>query len=272
MTNNIMPRTRQNLSCPICTSTSQFAFQSNFYDVYQCDNKQCNHLFAGNAEPSSGEGTYSDKLYTNYLKAERDDNLVRFLHSINFFNSYSKILDFGAGPGFLSDAIKRILGEETNISCIEASKSFTEHLIGKGYTVYPNFDGLPQDFKFDSAMVKEVIEHLQDPVSLMTSLRKHQSENAQILITTPAGDWRDRSHPERAKLGVYQDKTHIQYFTEKSLKLCLKKAGFSYFNYCYLDVFYPNLDRNVLEVDKRAKTAYKNYHNGTYQHLTYFIM
>lgn len=262
---------RMELFCPICNSKAHYTFTSKFFDVYQCLNDICNHLFAANPPQGSGEGKFSDKLYETYLKAERDDNLVRFLHSMNFFNSYSKILDFGAGPGFLCDAIKRIL-KEPDITCVESSKSFVEHLISKGYQVFLDLESIPISVKYDAIIIKEVIEHLQDPVSVMRSIKEHIHENSKLLITTPAGDWATNSHPSRQNLGAYQERTHIHYFTEKSLKLCVKLVGFSRCDYCYIDSFYPaNLDKKSAEqFDKRHINAYENYQKGRIAHLTYF--
>jgi SAM-dependent methyltransferase len=266
---NMMENITQCKKCPICGDAAFFAFHSDFFEVFQCENSDCQHLFAVNVSLSSGEGTYSDKLYKNYLHAARDDKLVRFLHGMNFFNPFSRILDFGAGPGFFSDAVRRIL-IDPDITCVEASDSMRRHLESKGFRVFSQLEEVPSSEKYNSVIIKEVIEHVFDPVSILKGIKKIIAPNGKVLVTTPAGDHRSTCQ-QRNKFGAYQEKTHIHFFTESSLIYASRLAGFERVGYCYIDSFYPGLSQELYEIDRRTRQAYEKYSRGTYQHLTFFI-
>jgi hypothetical protein len=55
------------------------------------------------------------------------------------------------------------------------------------------------------------------------------------LLETPCGELRNGSRATNA----YDTPEHVQFFTEKSLRLAVKKAGFRDITYEYIDALYP---------------------------------
>jgi 2-polyprenyl-3-methyl-5-hydroxy-6-metoxy-1,4-benzoquinol methylase len=117
----------------------------------------------------------------------------------------------------------------------------------------------------------EVIEHVADPVDFLGGLRKHLDPEGQIFLTTPCGELRNGSRATNA----YDTPEHVQFFTEKSLRLTVKKAGFRDITYEYIDALYPR-STSVLSLAtfKRFATRIARPIVATLQgprHLTGFI-
>ncbi len=84
-------------------------------------------------------------------------------------------------------------------------------------------------------MLIEVIEHVPDPVGFLKRLRGCLDPKGQVFLTTPCGELRNGSRATNA----YDTPEHVQFFTEKSLRLAVEKAGFSSITYEYIDALYP---------------------------------
>jgi hypothetical protein len=67
---------------------------------------------------------------------------------------------------------------------------------------------------------------LLDPIEQLINIRKRLLPGGKLLITTPnSKGWRARF--DGAKWREVQNPTHVNLFTEKALRICLKKAGFN---------------------------------------------
>lgn len=258
-----------NGDCPVCHSTPNtppICINSRLVNV--CDS--CTHLWDPFSNPKQGEGTGSlEVLKKTYLHKERDDELIRSFLRIGLIQPGAKVLDFGAGPGFLSDALRRVLNGQIVIDCVESSPIFRDYLLSKNYNLA---DELEAD-AYDLVILKEVIEHVDQPVeSLEKILYALNPRTGYCYLTTPAGDWagRCKAKSNRENWQTFKDPTHVHFFTEDSLLLSIKKAGFLSSQYIHIDEFYPpNIGKKGSEL--RTNQAYINYERGSYPHLTYLI-
>jgi hypothetical protein len=80
-----------------------------------------------------------------------------------------------------------------------------------------------------------VIEHVPDPVGFLDARRRRLALQGRIFLTTPCGELRNGSRTTNA----YDTPEHVQFFTEKSLRLAVKKAGFRDIHYEYIEALYP---------------------------------
>jgi cyclopropane fatty-acyl-phospholipid synthase-like methyltransferase len=119
--------------------------------------------------------------------------------------------------------------------CVEESETLGDRLERQGFTVSKNLDSISSDRSFDAVLLIEVIEHVADPVDFLDRLRKCLDPEGQIFLTTPCGELRNGSLVANA----YDTPEHVQFFTEKSLRLAIKKAGFRDITYEYIDALYP---------------------------------
>jgi 2-polyprenyl-3-methyl-5-hydroxy-6-metoxy-1,4-benzoquinol methylase len=166
--------------------------------------------------------------------AERNERLVAFWEERQLVTGGSRILDVGAGTGHLARSVRsRLPG--IDMHCVEESETLRDRLERQGFAVSKNLESISADHSFDAVLLIEVIEHVSDPVDFLVRLRKHLDPQGQIFLTTPCGELRNGSRTTNA----YDTPEHVQFFTEKSLRLAIKKAGFRDITYEYIDALYP---------------------------------
>ena len=116
-----------------------------------------------------------------------------------------------------------------DVSSSAISSAITTHEIGK-YYVLKNYDELEKYFCtdfFDIITMWEVIEHLEQPMPLLFSLRKYLRPGGVIVFSTPNVEsfWakilRDKWD------GFHMPEHHLTYFTKTLLENALSRAGFT---------------------------------------------
>jgi 2-polyprenyl-3-methyl-5-hydroxy-6-metoxy-1,4-benzoquinol methylase len=227
-------RCDRHASCPICASRGHWSFDSRFVQVHQCENEQCAHLFAVNVDSNHGvmHAVHTDAAESMY--AERNERLVAFWEDRRFVTGNSRLLDVGAGTGHLARSVRRRL-PGIEILCVEESEPLRNRLGHQGLTVSKNLEPISSDRSFDAVLLIEVIEHVPDPVDFLDRLRKCLDPKGRMFLTTPCGELRNGSRATNA----YDTPEHVQFFTEKSLRLAVKKAGFRDITYEYIEALYP---------------------------------
>ena len=110
-----------------------------------------------------------------------------------------------------------------------------DRLDRQGFAVSRQLDSISSDRSFDAVLLIEVIEHVPDPVDFLSRLRSRLDPDGRIFLTTPCGELRNGSRTTNA----YDTPEHIQFFTAKSLRLAVKKAGYRDITYEYIDALYP---------------------------------
>jgi len=227
-------------TCPICSSRGKWSFDSRFVKVNRCENQECTHLFAVDVDSNQGVMNDVDADAEKSMYAERNERLVSFWEGKGFMTGGSRLLDIGAGTGHLARSVKsRIPGIE--IQCVEESRVLRDRLDHQGFPVSQDLDAISSDRSFDAMLLIEVIEHVPDPVDFLERLRGLLDPKGRIFLTTPCGELRTGSRATNA----YDTPEHVQFFTEKSLRLAVENAGFSSITYEYIDALYPR-SPNVL--------------------------
>ncbi len=238
--------------CPICSAPGKWLFDSRFVEVHRCENDPCAHLFAVDVDSNHGVVNDVDTDAEESMYAERDERLVAFWQDTGFVTGTSRLLDVGAGTGHLTRKIKS-LNPGIEIHCIEESGALRHRLEDQGFAVSKNLDAIASERSFDAVLLIEVIEHVPDPVGFLNRLRGILDPKGRIFLTTPCGELRDGRRTKNA----YDTPEHVQFFTQKSLRLAVEKAGFRGITYAYIDALYPRTP-NVLSlatVKRFAKMA-----------------
>jgi 2-polyprenyl-3-methyl-5-hydroxy-6-metoxy-1,4-benzoquinol methylase len=130
------------------------------------------------------------------------------------------VLDYGAGRGTMALELKK---RGADVVAVEPFGH--DYLVSQGVSAYRDLFDLPSAIRFDGIVCLEVIEHLQDPRGVLSSLYGRLSPGGWLLVTTPnaAGlpaklmgqRWR-----EAAKA------SHIVLFTPAALQESLLAIGF----------------------------------------------
>ncbi len=146
---------------------------------------------------------------------------------------YHKILDVGCARGYIGRRLKEkdksVFGIEMSTpAAVEAQKVLNKVYVFDIEKPWPDIGEL----KFDLVILAEVLEHVFDPVEVLTSVSRVLQDNGEVIITTPNFlTWTNRI---RMLFGFFRyteqgllDFGHIRFFTYKYLKQVLTEADFN---------------------------------------------
>jgi 2-polyprenyl-3-methyl-5-hydroxy-6-metoxy-1,4-benzoquinol methylase len=141
-----------------------------------------------------------------------------------------KVLDVGCSGGLLGGLLRDQGHHVTGVDHLELADVRTR------VDAFHQADleqGLPQEVGtgYDLAVAADVLEHLRNSDSLLRDMGSRLEEGGRIIISVPNfGHWYPRL---RTVLGVFDydqrgilDKTHVRFFTRRSLLRMIKKNGF----------------------------------------------
>lgn len=152
-------------------------------------------------------------------------NIVRLIASDSLGNkaSLNKILEFGAGTGFLSELIQDKY--EVVVDCLEIDATLINILRDKGFTTFSELENLNE--KYDLVFSSNVLEHIEDDVQVLINLKKNLKPNGVLVTYVPAFPILF-SDLDRA-VG------HYRRYTRKELNLKLIQAGYAVDKIQYVD-------------------------------------
>ena len=126
----------------------------------------------------------------------------------------SSVIDFGAGIGTLS-AIWKNLNENVSITCIELDLTQVRIIDQRGLVARENFD---PNLKVEYIFTSNVLEHIKDDDSTLSSFYHHLNVDGKLGIFVPANPLL-YSHIDK-KL------EHFRRYSKADLEEKVKKAGF----------------------------------------------
>jgi 2-polyprenyl-3-methyl-5-hydroxy-6-metoxy-1,4-benzoquinol methylase len=144
---------------------------------------------------------------------------------------YVRVLEVGCASGAFSS---RLNADE--IWGIEPAADVAEQARARGCKVlvglYSDFDSQLPNGYFDVVIANDVIEHMPDHERFLLSIRNKISPGGCLIVSVPnvrslatllrlfvLKDWR---YTEDGVL----DRTHLRFFTERSLRRCLTECGY----------------------------------------------
>jgi 2-polyprenyl-3-methyl-5-hydroxy-6-metoxy-1,4-benzoquinol methylase len=171
---------------------------------------------------------YEDKPQGYYYKVRKE--MLNYLPE-----TAKKILDIGCGNGAFSSLVKEKNNAEVwGIELMEEEAKVALNVLDKVFigACENHLDALPEQY-FDVIYLNDVLEHLVDPYSVLESLKSKLAPNGVVISSIPnvrffrtfskvffSKDWKYEDH------GV-MDKTHLRFFTGKSIKRMYDESGYS---------------------------------------------
>ena len=220
-----------NDSCPVCGFQSGDSFQEKYVWVHKCSNHSCGHLWAIDVDSTHGVMSHDpESAYRSYCA--RNGRLVRFLERSRYIYPGSSMLDIGSGSGHILRSISEMI-PNVAITCLEPNEQASSFLVGKGFNVVRALSELTGTYEFITLI--EVIEHVSNPVSLLKQVRPMLAPHGVLFCTTPCGELRNGSR----KTNAYDTPEHVGFFTEHSLGLALRRAGFERCDFRRVSQLYP---------------------------------
>jgi cyclopropane fatty-acyl-phospholipid synthase-like methyltransferase len=243
------------MKCPICSEESQEKFAARFCVVEKCGNKECGHLFA--ITRPIGTGIHEHAVSDVDLYADRNRSLANKLVAIGLLRPGSRILDVGSGLGHIMSAVRERL-PDCQITCVEAAPKSIQYLRINNFDVIEDFGLLSGTGSYDVIFMVEVIEHLEDPAAVLRLCHSLLTAGGSIFLTTPCGELRWGSHSTAA----YDTLEHVQFFTQRSLCLAAKNAGFDSVQFFEMREFYAGTANKAIKWVKDSLRIARNWLQG----------
>ena len=170
----------------------------------------CDYIFLD----EEGYASFEDEK-TRYMEHDNSyenegyrDFLEGFLETavFPFGNGFRRALDFGSGPEpVLARIMRERHGIETDI-----------------YDLHFSPDRTYMDKKYDLIVTTEVLEHLKNPVETLKELYECMDQGGILAVMTLFHHGDDRAF---LSWHYRRDKTHIGFFTAKTLEIAGRAAG-----------------------------------------------
>lgn len=160
-----------------------------------------------------------------------------------------KLLDVGCGTGAFARAVKdrlgcEVWGIEPHESAVEIARTRLDHVV---HGLFREGSGLPQG-RFDCISFNDVLEHIQEPEAALKYAQSLLAPNGCVIASIPnighfPITWRlvMRGEWDYADLGIL-DRTHMRYYTRKSVSELFKAAGFRSMEIGGLNPFFSIFD------------------------------
>lgn len=212
--------------CPIC-GIGHIFFTEKRYSLKEnkvYDISVCNHCLTAITDKEVGDDEYRNTDVKMYLADEETiKNAITGIHSLfKYFMPYigtiqlKNVLDFGAGPGYM--AICAAEEGASEIYALDLNVKYIENTL-RNYPNSPKIHIIKRleeiKAKMDIVFLWHILEHVEDPCSLLENIKLYCSENAIFFIQTPQYD------------DNYIERVHIYLFNSHSLKILLERAGFN---------------------------------------------
>lgn len=144
-------------------------------------------------------------------------------------------LDIGCGDGSFGQLLKQtrqceVWGIEPNYDAtVEASAKIDRIIHGMFVKDMPELSNK----KFDAIFFNDVLEHLIAPEDALDICKAHLSPNGHIIASIPNIRWYPvilsllRYKDFKYELAGVMDKTHLRFFTERSMKRLFEAQGYT---------------------------------------------
>jgi SAM-dependent methyltransferase len=207
-------------TCPACSAeVCSNHGEKNGHNVFRC--QSCGTLYSARAEIDYN-GYYDESNLT--VPSFVHDRLDEIFGRLNGYRRNNRLLDIGCGNGSLLEAARRAGWQAEGL---EVSAPAAEFVRAQGFKVFKGQleDASYPDDHFDIVTASELIEHVFDPLNMLTRVARIMRPGGLFWATTPNA----RSFSSRV-LGVKWSTVcppeHLQLFSTSGIRKLTEKAGF----------------------------------------------
>lgn len=216
---------RRVLECVNCGLIQLESKKKNLYEFYRSrDRRGYRKLYT----PVLGREVKAAELFDLYFPFQK----IRIDLFKPYLRKHFRVLEIGASAGHflaaLSPYVKERVGVELNT---ENARFMSENLGIRVFTEPIEKAKLPEKY-FDAIFILQTLEHIDDPVGFLKAAKKFLKPRGIIFIEVP------NTHDLEVLFNIkefndfYFREVHVSYFTDKTLKKIMNKAGFRGRVYC----------------------------------------
>lgn len=207
-------------------------------DVLQCGN--CGFVFLRPLDEKNRK-FYEDKIY----RRKYGPNLGKVSSSREVFNTYlphqqeiisamgnilkygMSVLDVGCSTGHFLHALKGRVKKRVGIELSRDAANFIKNNLDFKVYSEPIEKLKMKEAPFDLITCFQVLEHIDDPLSFLKELGKNLKPNGILYLELPNVDEiLIKYYKVPGFADFYYREPHVSYFSPKTLKMLLEKAGF----------------------------------------------
>ena len=239
--------------CVICNSKNlELWAKLDYLEAKIC--RDCGMISVNPHLNDEGLSKIYEDYFTHRLDAEELFEKRKIMYKIDCewitkFINHGKILDVGCSGGQFLSIFNPDKWEKQGVEIDKDAAEFakTEYHIPVKIGYFPE---ISFDEKFDLVVIRGVIEHFSDPISVLKKCAEVLKPNGYLFITaTPVGNsfafdvYREKWH-------LFTPLAHIHFFTVNLLTKMLKNFGMSLIDqhYQYEETPYANSEKDFLKI------------------------
>ncbi len=217
--------------CLVCDGTAfERLFQRAGKWFWRC--RSCELVFVHDIYPEFADDTgHLEETYTfgrlQEADAPKQRKMAAFLRELERYRRTNRLLEVGCGQGVF---LERAASAGWRASGVDVLAPVAELARARGLEVFVgelHEARLPAD-AFDVVTMSEVIEHVVEPVPLMTEVaRILRPGGVAVLGTGNARSWAARWRKERWSYYRFGGHLHIRFYSPQSAEALARAAGFA---------------------------------------------
>jgi len=210
-----------------CRAYSRCGLCGHWYSDHKMD---LTNLYSG----AYVESTYGDRMRQTFdrilaLPAKKSDNAGRAAKVLGFADSFfpsgtkPTLLDVGSGLGVFPYRMKEAGWNCTALDPDPRAAAHAREVVGV-QAVTGDFMSIGSDQLgiFDVITFNKVLEHVEDPVAMLSKASLHLNPNGFVYVEVPDGEAAASEGPEREEFFI----EHHHVFSPSSLAMMASRAGF----------------------------------------------
>ncbi len=196
---------------------------------------------------------------------ELNYGILKYISSTNKY----KILDVACGTGVLGEELKRmghhVTGIDINLDILNIAKNRLNEVYCYDVTKIKEYE-LFKNQKFNIIIFGDILEHLYNPLQVLIDCKQLLDTEGKIIISVPnIAVWFMRlkllfGNFDYQETGTL-DKTHIRFFTKKTVTNLVKLAGYKITNIHFtpylVRIFLPILKSVLSKKSDKLKNKYQ---------------
>ncbi len=235
------------VACCLCGSTERetasvgFDFEyetvSNRFTFVRC--RKCDHLYLNPRPNVESLGVIYPSSYYAFAEDQSGNPIVGFFREIwesGKVRSFQKtvgpgkkrILDVGCGEGRVLSLLKKYGPPDWELRGVDFDQKAVDRCRQRGFAAeVKRIEDFRPNEKFDTVIMFQLIEHVDDPVAVSKQVRKILNPGGYFILETPNPAGLDYHWFKKSYWGHYHFPRHWNLFTREKLRKMLTEAGFS---------------------------------------------